>query len=205
MEVSVLFTEKDRKLEASWKKMGVFRPLQESSLPLFEQALLITCFDARYFLRWYRQLVDIASQRQKQESPQLFPLILGGSPLVMDPSSPIHNKFDHRGATDCSLGLAKANGCLHATIIGHYPCKAGEDCGIGLLENVALTVAGGRRLIRDGVETATLFDLKEQKDAPCNPWHLDASAFQEWCLSHQPEILNRYPGIRRGFSTPALQ
>lgn len=197
VEALMLISEEEKRLEASWKESGVLRELNPGNLPLSEKAVVFSCFDERYVSQWLDHVMAIASQKQERAVPALFPVIGAGFPLVVAPSSPIHDRFDHRGMIELNLEMAKENGCRDATIIGHYPCLAGHKHGINLLNNAALLVVGKRWLSTKGVEAAIIIDIKHKENAPCEPWHLKANEFEAWCQKQHPEILDKYPGIRR--------
>lgn len=177
----MLISEEDKRLEASWREAGVLRELNPSTMPLSKQTLVFSCFDKRYVSTWLDQMMRIASQQQKRAVPELFPVICAGSPLLVAPSSPIHKCFDHRGMVEYNLALAQQNGCHNITILGHYPCLAGEELRISLFHNAALLVAGKRWLESRGAEATIIFDIKHEENAPCQPWHLKASEFEAWC------------------------
>ncbi len=183
-----MLTEEEKQLEEDWKKYGVLRPLDPEIIPLFEQAVIFSCYDKRYFSQWYRQMSEMASRQQGREIPDLFPIICGGSPLIVAPSSPIHCMHDHRPMVESSVGLAQEHGCSHAAILGHYPCLAGEKSKISLLHNVALLVEGKKWLTARGMKAVLLFDLKDEEEAP-SIWHLKASEFEIWCRTRKPDFV----------------
>ncbi len=191
-------TPEEHELEQIWKseKVGVLTPLNPGNMPLSGKAVVFTCFDARYFSQWYRHMAEMAGEQQSRKVPELFPVTCGGTPLVVAPDSPIHERFDHHEMIKYSLGLLQSLGCKDATILGHYPCLAGKDNNIGLLENVALLVSGKRWLKSRGMNLpAILFDLKHNPSDACEPWHLSASAFETWCRRRHPEMVVKYPTI----------
>ncbi len=193
----MVLTEKDKWLEASWKESGVLRELNPGNMPLAAQAVVFSCYDKRYVSTWLDQVVRIASQQQKRAIPELFPVICAGGPLVVSPSSPINDRFNHQGMVDCSLKLAQENGCRNAIILGHYPCLAGEENNISLLFNAALLVAGKRWLESRGTEATIIFDIKHEENAPCQPWHLKASEFEAWWQTGRSDFLHHYPELIR--------
>lgn len=187
----------DKKLEASWKEVGVLRELNPSTMPLSKQTVVFSCFDKRYVSTWFDQMVRMASKQQERAVPELFPVICAGSPLLVAPSSPIHERFDHRGMVEYNLKLAQQNGCHNVTIFGHFPCLAGEEHRISLFHNAALLVAGKRWLESRGAEATIIFDIKHEENAPCQPWHLKASEFEAWCQTYKSDFLEYYPEISR--------
>jgi len=190
-------SEEDRQLVGSWKEAGVLREIDPGNMPLHSKALVFSCFDERYVSQWLDPINEIAAKLQGRALPGLFRVISAGGPLTVSPSSPIHEKYDHRGMVGFNVELATANGCRHATLIGHYPCIAGEEFGIDLIHNAALLVVAKRLLNTKGIDAAIIFDVKEKETDPCHPRHLKANEFEAWCLKHRPDLLAKHPGIRR--------
>lgn len=193
----MLISEEEKQLVASWREVGVLREIDPRNLPLHSKALVFSCFDERYVAQWLDGVNAIAAKLQGQTLPGLFPVICAGGPLVVSPSSLIHEKCDHRGMVGLNVEMATVNGCRHATLIGHYPCLAGQKFGIDLIHNAALLVVAKRWLNTMGIEAAIIFDVKERESDPCHPRHLKANEFEAWCLKYQPDLLTKHPGIRR--------
>lgn len=187
-EERAVLSDEEKRLRDEWKDYGVLRPLDRDIIPLFEEAVIVSCYDKRYYSKWYRNIAEMAARQQKREVAQLYSMSGAGFPLVVAPCSPIHNSCDHRPMMESSVGLAARTGCRHAAILGHYPCVAGEAHGIGLLQNVALLVGGKKWLVAQGMKAVLLFDLNDSEDAPYDPWHLRANEFEAWCRTRYPEF-----------------
>ncbi|OGH92964.1 MAG: hypothetical protein A2534_03350 [Candidatus Magasanikbacteria bacterium RIFOXYD2_FULL_39_9] len=193
-----MFTSNEEKqLVGSWEEAGVLREINPETLPLASKALVFSCFDERYVSQWLDVINKNAAQKQERALPALFPVICAGGPLVVAPSSPIHETCDHRGMVNLNVETATVNGCRHATLIGHYPCLGGQKFGIDLIHNVALLVVAKRWLNTMGIDAAIIFDVKEQETDPCHPRHLKANEFETWCQKFRPDILVKHPGIVR--------
>lgn len=193
-----MFASKEEvELVDSWKEVGVLREINPGNMPLHAKALVFSCFDERYVAKWLDGALRTAAELQGQDLPGLFPVICAGSPLMVAPSSPIHETCDHRGMVDLNVETATANGCRHATLIGHYPCLAGQKFGIDLLHNAALLVMGKRWLCTMGIDAAIVFDFKQKETDQSHLRHLKANEFEAWCLANRPDLLAKHPGIRR--------
>lgn len=193
-----MFASKEEvELVGSWKEAGVLREIDPGNMPLHSKALVFSCFDERYVSQWLDRVNAIAAKLQGQALPGLFPVICAGGPLIVSPSSPVHGECDHRAMVGLNVETAISIGSRHATLIGHYPCLAGQKFGIDLAHNAALLVVAKRWLNTMGIDAAIIFDVKEKETDPCHPRHLKANEFETWCLKYRPDLLAEHPGIRR--------